>query len=201
MPSRSPSLLLLLTTFAASLPERCRMAWRAFSSPEEGRFTGYRWTATEDSEVRPEHPAAEGADAHTSAGGPSPAPDAPPVEGTAEAAPVAEEQPHGVAAAMEIGLSEPDAHTLVAAIEYQAQWVEMLESAPGRRMPWNRRLIDLCNAASRGMLLASLWSGRNARQDQETVQRSIDVLFREIRQELNRREAMTAKPPEPEVWH
>lgn len=207
MSARSPSLLILLTTFAVSLPERCRMAWRAFSSPEEVRFTGYRWTTTEDSEVRPQHAAAEGADPSASAGGPSPASDAPPVDGSAEqatgaeAAPVVEEQPQGVATAMEMGLSESDAHTMVAAIEYQIRWLDELGTEVGQRASWNRRLADLCNAAHRGALIASLWAGRNARGDCEAVQRSIDVFSRELRQELARRGAMTSKPPEPEVWH
>lgn len=207
MSARSPSLLLLLTNFAASLPERCRMAWRAFSSPEEVRFTGHRWTTAEDAEVRPQHTAAEDADPDASAGGPSPASDAPPVEGSAEqatgaeAGPVVEEQPQGVAAAIEMGLSESDAHTMVAAIEYQTRRIDELGTEGGQRASWNRRLADLCNAAHRGALIASLWAGRNAREDCEAVQRSIDVFSRDLRHELARRGAMTSKPPEPEVWH
>lgn len=179
--SAPSSSLLLLLTFAASLPARLGAAWSAFTRFDEG--AGQSQTAPLDMPQPSAAPPAEES---------SP-------EVTTEASPQSEHD-RQLAEAMASGLSEVEARVLIANINEQNEWLEAVQTQQWRRACWHAQLASICDAARRGVVISSIVSEGPAPQNFEVARHAIEVFEHNIRKAGLAHRQGDQQAPEPSAW-
>lgn len=169
--SARPSSLLLLLTFAASLPARLGAAWSAFANydaradqaqPEPG-------TSCHGCGTTEKAPAEEGA------------PPAEEIQSAAEeSAPPAEESPPQARE----DLATFESQALAAHLEENAAWIDEIDTPQWRRSPWQIKLQSVMHAAARGAVVTSICCGRHVPRDSVRIMTALNLLTHELNHPL-----------------
>lgn len=164
MPVPSSSLL-LLCSFAASLPARLGAAWSAFLTFDEGA-----------DQAQGEREAVPVPDCHS--GGTT----------EQEAAPaVAQEAPVEAAPPGRTGedWSAVEAGAIASHLEDGIAWMAEIDTPEWRRSPWRAKVQSMMQAAARGAMLTSLLTDRNPLRDSVTIKSAVNLLAHELNHPLS----------------
>lgn len=204
--SARPSSLLLLLTFAASLPARFGAAWSAFASYDAGADQAQPEPGTSRhgcGEV--EEGAAQPATITATEANPAPAPMPASTEPASAESPPEEVAPQSeydrqLSAALASGLSEPAARVLIANINEQIEWLDAVQTQQWRQACWHAQLASICDAAKRGVVISSIVTDGPALRQFEVARHAIEIFEHNLRKVGLAHRQGDQQAPEPSAW-